>query len=524
MMRKACVFMAVILLITGFGICSTTAAYDTGLLPAPVTTPQMTIKAAPLAPSELQVDRKQEIFELTWKDNSNNETGFRIERMDESTESYTEIAVVKSNVTMYADKGPVQGTTICYRIRAYNAVGYSAYSNEAAIILPTVNSPTTPKPPAPSPAPKPLSAPSSVPAQSAQVTASPMDLGADMFLADTENLQIKKVKEIAINAAAGAPQEEEKDVTILYPAGGEVIYHGQPFIIEVKVNKSGNYVLSFTNMIYTCEFYGAEGSVYILPLNYGSNYHNDNKLQIHEKSSGTLIAESEEFTIGATPPFNAVTNAVPGDNQVSLSWQPIAAAPGRVAYDIYRGIGPFESYTQGTSIIDFPVTENSYIDRTAKNGTAYYYYIKPVIDGYDNGIGYYYPAEVKPNRTIVLTVGNPNMIVNGEPREIDPGQGTAPVIVNGRTFLPIRAVIEAMGGTVGWDGAAQKVTINNKGIILELIIGSTTAKVNGHTAELEVAPYISDTGRTMLPLRFVTESLGCDVEWEWTTKTVTIKY
>ena len=150
-----------------------------------------------------------------------------------------------------------------------------------------------------------------------------MDLGADMFLADTENLQIKKVKEIAINAAAGAPQEEEKDVTILYPAGGEVIYHGQPFIIEVKVNKSGNYVLSFTNMIYTCEFYGAEGSVYILPLDYGSYYHNDNKLQIHEKSSGTLIAESEEFTIGATPPFNAVTNAVPGDSQVSLSWQPM---------------------------------------------------------------------------------------------------------------------------------------------------------------------------------------------------------
>lgn len=47
------------------------------------------------------------------------------------------------------------------------------------------------------------------------------------------------------------------------------------------------------------------------------------------------------------------------------------------------------------------------------------------------------------------------MTVNGVTREIDPGRGTSPVIVNGRTLLPIRAIIEALGGSVAWDQAAK---------------------------------------------------------------------
>jgi hypothetical protein len=115
------------------------------------------------------------------------------------------------------------------------------------------------------------------------------------------------------------------------------------------------------------------------------------------------------------------------------------------------------------------------------------------------------------------------MTANGEVKEIDPGQGTAPVIVNGRTFVPIRAIIESMGGSVSWDGV-NKVTIDYNHNHIELKVGFTSAAVNGVIKELEAAPYISETGRTMLPLRFITENLGCDVDWEWTTKTITIKY
>ncbi len=54
------------------------------------------------------------------------------------------------------------------------------------------------------------------------------------------------------------------------------------------------------------------------------------------------------------------------------------------------------------------------------------------------------------------------MTVNGVKKEIDPGRGTVPVIVKGRTLVPIRAIIEEMGGTIEWDGNERKVTISLK--------------------------------------------------------------
>jgi len=102
---------------------------------------------------------------------------------------------------------------------------------------------------------------------------------------------------------------------------------------------------------------------------------------------------------------------------------------------------------------------------------------------------------------ITLQINNPFMTVNGVRKEIDPGRGTVPVIVNSRTLVPIRAIIEEMGGSIEWDGTARKVTIklNDKTIILT--IDKKQASVNGYVKELDVAPQIINS-RTMLPLRF----------------------
>ena len=124
---------------------------------------------------------------------------------------------------------------------------------------------------------------------------------------------------------------------------------------------------------------------------------------------------------------------------------------------------------------------------------------------------------------IILQINNPYMTVNGIKKEIDPGRGTVPVIVKGRTLVPIRAIIEELGGTIGWDGNERKVTIKLKNIQIELWIDKKNAKVNGTLKELDVPPQIIN-GRTMLPLRFVTEELGCTVDWDGTTKTITITY
>jgi hypothetical protein len=128
---------------------------------------------------------------------------------------------------------------------------------------------------------------------------------------------------------------------------------------------------------------------------------------------------------------------------------------------------------------------------------------------------------------ITLQINNSKMTVNGSQKPIDE-QGTKPIIKNNRTLVPIRAIIESLGGTIAWDAAAKKVTLVLGSTTMQLWIGSSTAKVNDKdvpidTDDPKVVPEIINS-RTMIPLRFVAENLGCDVLWESATQTVTIKY
>lgn len=88
---------------------------------------------------------------LTWQDNSSNETGFRIERADglNATQGFVEIATVGANVVTYVDTGLPNAASRTYRLRAYNVVGNSAYSNSASTTTPPLppqvpNAPGTP--------------------------------------------------------------------------------------------------------------------------------------------------------------------------------------------------------------------------------------------------------------------------------------------------------------------------------------------------------------------------------------------
>jgi uncharacterized repeat protein (TIGR02543 family) len=125
---------------------------------------------------------------------------------------------------------------------------------------------------------------------------------------------------------------------------------------------------------------------------------------------------------------------------------------------------------------------------------------------------------------IVLQIGNPIFTINGGRVVLD----SPPVVRNGRTLVPIRAIIEALGGTVEWDGTVRKATVALGSVSIDLWIGKSAARVNGVTtpvdpANVKVVPEIIN-GRTMLPLRFVSENVGCSVDWVDATKTITITY
>lgn len=88
-----------------------------------------------------------------------------------------------------------------------------------------------------------------------------------------------------------------------------------------------------------------------------------------------------------------------------------------------------------------------------------------------------------------------------------------PIIDNGRTLVPIRGVFEAIGATVTWEPTFKRATVKHTGNQVAVFIGSRTAWVNGRQHVLDVVPRILG-GRTMVPLRFIAESIGLRVEWE----------
>ncbi|MFA4931421.1 MAG: DNA/RNA non-specific endonuclease [Caldisericia bacterium] len=129
--------------------------------------------------------------------------------------------------------------------------------------------------------------------------------------------------------------------------------------------------------------------------------------------------------------------------------------------------------------------------------------------------------------TVRLWIGNASMSVNGVQQPID-AQGTKPVIIAGRTLVPIRAVIEAFGGSAAWESSTRKVTVTLGKSSLDLWIDKSQASLNGialaiDAANSAVVPVITN-GRTMLPLRFVAESLGIDVQYADATKMITLTY
>lgn len=100
--------------------------------------------------------------------------------------------------------------------------------------------------------------------------------------------------------------------------------------------------------------------------------------------------------------------------------------------------------------------------------------------------------------------------VNGVPVNF---QAAQPQTMNGRVLVPLRGVFEQMGAGVDWDPATQTVTANGGGKHIQLQIGSLDATVNDRVVSMDVAPQIV-TGSTMVPLRFLSESLGASVDWQ----------
>lgn len=253
---------------------------------------------------------------------------------------------------------------------------------------------------------------------------------------------------------------------------------------------------------------------------------------------------------GPHPP-HSLTASTLSPNQVKLSWAQDYSVQGFTVERKKAG----GSYAEIATISDGVTSgQISYTDPLLLPGTQYFYRIRSWIPNNNQYGARYYsdysnefgittqgqntsniiggspglpkvPGVIASRKVIALTLGQKEYLVNGVSQQMD----TEPIIHEDRTMLPVRYLTEPLGATLDWDGAAQKVTVVLNDKTIELFIGQNKARVNGQEVMIDpanpaVAPITVPPGRTMLPLRFISENLGCSVEWDAATNTASLSY
>ncbi|HWP95773.1 MAG TPA: stalk domain-containing protein [Syntrophomonadaceae bacterium] len=516
---------------------------------------------------------------LHWTDNSTNETGFTIERKSSSDDSYFPIDNEGANVTTYEQNelsvyAVFPGEDYFYRVKAYNNSDSSGYSNDVHIqVMSNIPSPSSPA------------------ALRAKALLSDGRLTVRLFWGDTANNEDKYVVQRAkagggLAAVAELPAnsfkwEEPTDLerkvkytyrVIAYNAGGAGLSNTADVVLPTgaPVYPVFNYpqALGSTSMELTwsdnsdnedgfrIERYGDKPAnpftgvaepdqVYLLDPNVtslkitGLQPHKKYgfKLWAYNAAGDSICAIADGYTGALTP--TGLNLSVQSPNQVTLTWASDVSSNGfsierKKAGGTYTEIGT----AQGT--------EPTYLDSLLLPNTQYFYrmrswyqdsYYNRYWSDYSNEIGITTPGQStnfvqNPNKNQVLTsvnislkLGDISYQVNGETKMMD----IAPITVEGRTMLPIRYLTEPLGAQLDWDENAQKATISLNNKVIEMWIGKNTARVDGLEVMIDpqnsmVTPLTVPPGRTLLPVNFISQNLGCKVNWDPVSQSVSLSY
>ena len=166
---------------------------------------------------------------------------------------------------------------------------------------------------------------------------------------------------------------------------------------------------------------------------------------------------------------------------------------------------------------DYSEYMNIYI--TAKNGKLYFFMYEREMNDELNKSNHFNDVITMLDGTSYAN-GEIKILINNE--RIYPD--SAPMIIGGRTLVPIRAVAEKLGYRVDWDGNERIVTMTSKDnkIIIEFQIDNKIAKKNSSQEITLDVPAVIIEGRTYLPVRAVAEAMEAKVDWDGNTRTVII--
>ncbi|WP_046212386.1 copper amine oxidase N-terminal domain-containing protein [Paenibacillus wulumuqiensis] len=132
------------------------------------------------------------------------------------------------------------------------------------------------------------------------------------------------------------------------------------------------------------------------------------------------------------------------------------------------------------------------------------------------------PAPAKPANASMMTVWmklNSKQLKIGDKTTM---MDTMPVVKNGTTYIPLRYLAEGIGAKVKWNKSAGEVTVMAGKDTMKFWINKTAVNVNGKTQQLEATSMVNSDGRTLVPLRSITELLGWDVKWNKSNGAITL--
>lgn len=518
-------------------------------------TNEVTIKTPiqrPEAPSQLIAEAvNSTTIKLKWQDNSNNEYDFTVERKSEGSK-FTMINRIPANSTAYTDSTVEAGKTYTYRVRSWRHLVSSTPSNEATVKTPF--SYTLPGGSAPGgvhvieagllpKAPGGLSAKAGegksirlewsdnanneqgyrVERFNGQEFVQVADLAAntkaytdnDIDYGNTYRYRVK-----AYNNAGVSQPSNEDEVTIYDYAGlgstGKVIGIVQPLPLPEAPEALKAQAASASSAL----------------VSWQDKSSNENGFELERKTAGGAFQKIGVLPAGAVSYIDSGLDAGTkytyrirsfnntGYSEYSREVPLTIIAAGKIMLPSQiEGSAPITLPGQGQTGYTIPGKSGYTIPGNTVNDN-----IGDLPDGKTDGSGTESPGTAN-QVTVVLTVDQAEYFINGQSRQMD----AAPVIIESRTMLPVRAVVEALGGTMAWDPAEQKATAALADKTVSVWVGRAMAEAGGRKLQIDpgnprVMPVIVPPGRTLLPLRFITENLGCRVEWEPTAMTITILY
>ncbi|WP_425496012.1 stalk domain-containing protein [Paenibacillus lemnae] len=262
---------------------------------------------------------------------------------------------------------------------------------------------------------------------------------------------------------------------------------------------------------------GTQGNSNVLQLNYDMNGGLGEKMYAYAQFNGTT---------GKTVPAAATSMSLDVEGDNSLNWlrAEFKDKNGKTAYvDLAKiidwtgwkklnvDLSPYNMAFPAQLKRVYVVNVEEGQDERALTGTVSFDNIRFTMPSLSSDAGL-------PTGTALMTIGQKSMMVNGTKVATD----AAPLLKGGTTYVPIKFVLDAFGGQATWNKDAQRVTVLRGGKLMELTVGEKELVLNGKKMTTTVSPMITG-GRTLVPLRLVSEQLGLTVKWDKNTKTVTIQ-